>query len=94
VDVPHRITQLGGQRLALLVEDVADHHLGALIYEHLGVRGAHALSPAADQYNFSVHASHGASRYPTARKLEPVSILTLTGHTANHDHPRRARRHR
>ena len=66
VDVARGLTDLVGQRLALVVEDVADHHLGALGDQHPRVLGAHAPGAATDQCNFSVHASHDGSGYRTA----------------------------
>ncbi len=58
VDVARGVTDFGSQRLALLVEDVADHHLGAFGHQHSGVRGAHAPGAATDQRNFAVYPSH------------------------------------
>ena len=72
VDVARGVADLVGQRLALVVEDVADHDLGALADEHPCMRGTHAPSAAADERNFSVHASHDATRYLSAEILEPV----------------------
>ena len=66
VDVARGVAEFVGQRLALVVEDVADDHFAALGDQRPGVRGAHAPRPAADQCHFSVHASHEASGYRTA----------------------------
>ena len=63
VDVARGVTDLVGQRLALVVEDVADDHLGALGDQHPRVLCAHAPCAATDQCNFSVHASHDGSGY-------------------------------
>ena len=52
------------------IQDVADHHLGALLNQHLGAGSTHAarVRPPGDQCNFVfdssvVCASHGASGY-------------------------------
>ncbi len=75
VDVACGFTDLVGQCLALLVEDVADHHLGALGNECPGMCGAHAPGAAADQCNFSVHASHDGSGYlARVLQVEPVPV--------------------
>src|SRR5262249_16805790 len=51
-------TDLVGQRLALVVQDVADHHLGAFLHEHASVRSAHPAGTTTDECNFSVYPSH------------------------------------
>ena len=87
VDVARGLADLVGQRLALVVEDVADDHFGALGDQHPGVRGAHPPCPAADQCNFSVHASHDGSGYRMADfELEHCSnSLDVGTHTAGSD---------
>ena len=92
VHIARGVTDLVGQRLALLVEDVADHHLGALGHQSPRVLGAHAPSAATDQCNFSVHASHDGSGYlARVLQVEPVPVLREGN---NHGDPRRAHRHR
>ena len=63
VDVAHGVAQLVGERLALVVENVADHYVCALGDKHPGMRFTHAAGTAADQCDFSIHASHDGSRY-------------------------------
>ena len=76
VHIARGVTDLVGQRLALLVEDVADHHLGALGHQSPRVLCAHAPSAATDQCNFSVHASHDGSGYlARVLQVEPVPVL-------------------
>ena len=101
VDVAGRVAELVGQRLALVVEDVADDHFGALGDEHPGVRGAHPPRPAADQCDFSVHASHDAVRLPHARLRTRTCSNSAGPHTASirhdvnrHGHSRRTHRYR
>ncbi|BBZ76086.1 hypothetical protein MANY_14230 [Mycolicibacterium anyangense] len=63
MDVAGRVAELLGQLLALLVEDVGDHHLGALGDEHPRVSGTHPLRATSDDCNFVVYASHDATGY-------------------------------
>ncbi len=68
VDIARGVADLVGQRLAFVVEDVADHHLGALADQRPGMSSSHPPSAAADQCNFSVHASHDASGYRSRKR--------------------------
>jgi hypothetical protein len=63
VDVACGLANLVGEFFAVIVENVADHDLGALGDQCASVGSAHPPSATADQCNFSVHASHDASRY-------------------------------
>jgi hypothetical protein len=65
VCVEGAVAEFVGERLALVIQDVADDHFAALGHQGPGMCGAHAPSPAADQYDFSVHASHDGSGYRT-----------------------------
>ena len=69
VDVARSVADVVGQRLALVVEDVADHDLGALLDEHPCVRGTHAAGAAADERNLSVHASHAVFSFSLSGAL-------------------------
>jgi hypothetical protein len=50
--------ELGGQRLALIVQHVADHHLRTLRYQQAGLRGTLAARPAAHEHHLVVEACH------------------------------------
>ncbi len=58
VYIADRISEFGCQRLALVVEDVPDHHLGAFGDQRAGVLRAHTARAAADECHFSVYPSH------------------------------------
>ena len=58
VDVARGVAELVGQRLALLVEEVADDDLGALGDQYPRVLGAHVAGAAADQCDLAVYTSH------------------------------------
>ena len=60
--------QLGSQRLALIVQHVADHHLRTLRYQQAGLRGTLAARPAAHEHHLVVEACHVRSpRLPTRK---------------------------
>ena len=51
-------TELDSQRLALIVQHVADHHLRTLRYQQAGLRGTLAPRPAAYEHHLVVEACH------------------------------------
>src|SRR5262249_32616975 len=58
VHIARGVADFVGERLAFVVEDVADHHLGALLDEHPRVFGAHPAGTPTDECNFAVYPSH------------------------------------
>src|SRR3954469_4112308 len=50
--------ELGSQRLALIVQDVADHHFGTLRNQQAGLRGTLAARPAAHEHHLVVKPCH------------------------------------
>ena len=50
--------ELDRQRLALIVQHVADHHLRTLRYQQAGLRGTLAARPAAHEHHLVVEACH------------------------------------
>ena len=50
--------ELDSQRLALIVQHVADHHLRTLRYQEAGLRGTLAARPAAHEHHLVVEACH------------------------------------
>jgi len=50
--------ELDSQRLALIVQHVADHHLRTLRYQQAGLRGTLAARPAAHEHHLVVEACH------------------------------------
>ena len=60
--------ELDSQRLALIVQHVADHHLRTLRYQQAGLRGTLAARPAAHEHHLVVEACHVRSpRLPTRK---------------------------
>ena len=60
--------ELDSQRLALIVQHVADHHLRTLRYQQAGLRGTLAACPAAHEHHLVVEARHVRSpRLPTRK---------------------------
>src|SRR4051812_20064812 len=57
-DEGRRRPELGSQRLALIVQHVADHHLRTLRYQQAGLRGTLAARPAAHEHHLVVEACH------------------------------------
>ena len=57
VHVARGVTDLVGQRLALVIEDVADHHLGAFRDEQARIFGAHPACAATDERDLSLYPS-------------------------------------
>ena len=66
VDIACGVADFVGQRFALVVEDVADHHLGAFLDEQASVLGAHPAGAATDECDFSLYPSrtfHGGAPF-------------------------------
>ncbi|GAA2791912.1 hypothetical protein GCM10010533_32530 [Mycolicibacterium pallens] len=61
--VARGVAELVGEFLALVVEDVPDHDLGALGDQHPRVSGAHPLCATSDDGYFVVYASHEPTGY-------------------------------
>src|SRR5205085_4368381 len=60
--------KLDSQRLALIVQDVADYHLRTLRYQQAGLRGTLAARPTAHEHHLVVEACHVRSpRLPPRR---------------------------
>ena len=65
-DEGHSRPELGSQRLALIVQHVADYHLRTLRCQQAGLRGTLAARPAAYEHHLIVEACHVRSpRLPT-----------------------------
>src|SRR5205807_3212395 len=71
-DFAARGADLGLDLLALVVENVAQHHRGALADEHPAFDSALSLRAAADQRYLAVQSSHRI--LPNARRREPNVI--------------------
>src|SRR5580692_4213847 len=61
--------ELDSQRLTLIVQHVADHHLRTLRYQQAGLRGTLAARPAAHEYHLVVEACHVHSPRLSTRKF-------------------------
>ena len=76
--------ELDSQRLALIVQHVADYDLRTLRYQQAGLRGTLAARPAAHEHHLVVEACHVRfPRLPTrkfGRSQSPVQHLLMLGH--------------
>ena len=63
VHVTRRVAELVGQRLALVVQDVADNHLGAFLDEQARIFGAQAAGPSTDERYLAVYPSHNCQSF-------------------------------
>jgi hypothetical protein len=64
--------ELGGQRLALIVQHVADHHLRTMRYQQAGFRGTLAARPAAHEHHLVVEACHVDPIFPILTTVADV----------------------
>ncbi len=62
------LAEAGGNVLQQRLVDVGQHQFGALVVQPTGHFRADAVRAARDQYDFSVHRTHGRQTYPPATR--------------------------